>query len=91
MKYEKKVTGLEETMEKVEEMVMAESEESMETAKEEEKGESEGNNQDREVSECPGVWKDNRGVGVIEIVLILVNIRGIPKLCKYCLMQMAFR
>lgn len=31
------------------------------------------------------------GVGVVEIILILVNIRGIPKLCKYCLMQRAFR
>ena len=82
MKYEKKVTGLEETMEKVEEMVMAESEESMETAKEEEKGESEGNNQDREVSECPGVWKDNRGVGVIEIVLILVILIGLVLVFK---------
>ncbi len=34
---------------------------------------------------------DESGVGVIELVLILVDIRGIPKLCKYCLMQMAFR
>lgn len=35
--------------------------------------------------------KDDRGIGVIEMVLILLDIRGIPKLCKYCLMQRAFR
>ena len=31
------------------------------------------------------------GMGTVEIILIIVDIRGIPKLCKYCLMQMAFR
>lgn len=36
-------------------------------------------------------WNNEDGIGVVEIILILVNIRGIPKLCKYCLMQMAFR
>lgn len=30
-------------------------------------------------------------IGVVEMILILVDIRGIPKLCKYCLMQRAFR
>lgn len=31
------------------------------------------------------------GMGVVEVLLIIVDIRGIPKLCKYCLMQRAFR
>lgn len=34
---------------------------------------------------------NNRGMGTVEIILIIVDIRGKPKLCKYCLMQMAFR
>ena len=36
-------------------------------------------------------FKEEDGVGVVEIILILVDIREIPKLCKYCLMQRAFR
>lgn len=36
-------------------------------------------------------WKEEDGMGTVEIILIIVDIRGIPKLCKYCLMQMAFR
>lgn len=36
-------------------------------------------------------WSETSGIGTVEIILILVNIRGKPKLCKYCLMQMAFR
>lgn len=35
--------------------------------------------------------KEEEGMGTVEIILIIVDIRGIPKLCKYCLMQMAFR
>lgn len=35
--------------------------------------------------------KEEDGIGIVELILILVNIRGKPKLCKYCLMQMAFR
>lgn len=35
--------------------------------------------------------KEEKGIGVVEVILILVDIRGKPKLCKYCLMQMAFR
>lgn len=35
--------------------------------------------------------EEEDAVGVVEIILILVDIRGIPKLCKYCLMQRAFR
>ena len=40
-------------------------------------------------------WKDflveEEGMGTVEMILIIVDIRGKPKLCKYCLMQMAFR
>lgn len=36
-------------------------------------------------------FKEEDGMGTVEMILIIVDIRGIPKLCKYCLMQMAFR
>lgn len=34
---------------------------------------------------------EEEGMGTVEMILIIVDIRGKPKLCKYCLMQMAFR
>ena len=47
------------------------------------------------MSVCKRIWmeflEDESGMGVVEIILIIVDIRGIPKLCKYCLMQRAFR
>lgn len=39
-------------------------------------------NESKEVSKNKGFWKDNRGVGVIEVVLILVVLIGLVLIFK---------